>query len=164
MARLLKCYGEDCVKQNIKHKKEDLIEYKSKRYCKNCYSKIVQEDIDRDKLYKYIEREYGIAFVTPLMKKHINDMRNNGLSYKRVYALIHYCLHVKKSFNKPDIKYGLFSYTNHYEEMIRYYSEKKRRKKQNKGKVNETMVLKIDSSEFFSNEYKKNKTIDMEDM
>lgn len=164
MTRLLKCYGDYCEKHNRKHKKENLIKYKSKNYCKECYEKLVKEDEERDKLLNYIKNEYGISFVTPLMQKHIREMRSNGMSYKRIYALIYYCLHIKKNFRKPDMKYGLFTYTNHYEEMIRYYSERKKRRQNNAGKVNETRTLKIDSMEFYSNEYKDSKTIDMEDI
>src|SRR5699024_12207936 len=92
-------------------------------------------------LFEYIKEQYDILFVTPLMQKHINEMRAHGLSYKMVHALIHYWLEVKDNFNKPDPKFGLFLYSNYYEEKIQYYKRKKSKKQQNENKTIEKKTV-----------------------
>lgn len=163
MSRLLKCYGEDCVKNNIKHPKEALTKYKSKNYCNHCLDKLKKQEGQKDKLFEYIKEQYDILFVTPLMQKHINEMRAHGLSYKMVHALIHYCLEVKDNFNKPDPKFGLFLYSNYYEEMLQYYKNKKLKKQQNENKKIEKKTVTIDSTKLNRNTYKNSKLYDMEE-
>lgn len=166
MTRLLKCYGEKCEQSNIKHPKGELTKYKSKNYCPNCLKEKKEEDGQRDKLMDYIKDEYGIAFVTPLMQKHINDMRKNGLTYKRIHALINYCLTIKQGFERPDMKYGLFIYSNYYEEMLNYYRDIKEKRLKNEGieiKKATKVTKLIDSRKLKSNTYRDNKLFDMEE-
>ena len=162
--RLVKCYGEECVAAGIKHPSNIMTKLSGKNYCPECYEKEIENRRQRDKLYSYICEVYNIPFVTPLIKKHINDFIANGLTYKRIYALIHYCYTIKKNFNMPDMKYGIMTLGNYYNEMLQYYAEKKRQKEKNKGKMNSSRKIVIDSSNYLTNKYKDDKIINMEDL
>ena len=162
--RLVKCYGEECVAAGIKHPSNIMVKLSGKNYCPECYEKEIENRRQRDKLYSYICEVYNIPFVTPLIKKHINDFIANGLTYKRIYALIHYCYTIKKNFNMPDMKYGIMTLGNYYNEMLQYYAEKKKQKEKNKGKMNGSRKIVIDSSNYLTNRYKDDKIINMEDL
>ncbi len=163
MSRLLKCYGEECQAKNIKHPSDKLSKLSGKNYCPDCYAKEIENRRQRDKLYEYICEVYKTPFVTPLVKKHINDFIASGLTYKRIYALIHYCATVKKGFRMPDMKYGIITLGNYYNEMLQYYADKKKQKEKNHGKINKKKTVAIDSNIYYNNNYKKNKLYDMED-
>ena len=162
--RLVKCYGEECVAAGIKHPSNIMVKLSGKNYCPECYAKEIENRRQRDKLYSYICEVYNTPFVTPLIKKHINDFIANGLTYKRIYALIHYCYTIKKNFNMPDMKYGIITLGNYYNEMLQYYADKKRQKEKNKGKMNSSRKIVIDSSNYLTNRYKDDKIINMEDL
>ena len=162
--RLVKCYGEECVAAGIKHPSNIMVKLSGKNYCPECYAKEIENRRQRDKLYSYICEVYNTPFVTPLIKKHINDFIANGLTYKRIYALIHYCYTIKKNFNMPDMKYGIMTLGNYYNEMLQYYAEKKKQKEKNKGKMNSSRKIVIDSSNYLTNRYKDDKIINMEDL
>ena len=162
--RLVKCYGEECVAAGIKHPSNTMVKLSGKNYCPECYAKEIENRRQRDKLYSYICEVYNTPFVTPLIKKHINDFIANGLTYKRIYALIHYCYTIKKNFNMPDMKYGIMTLGNYYNEMLQYYAEKKKQKEKNKGKMNSSRKIVIDSSNYLTNKYKDDKIINMEDL
>jgi hypothetical protein len=157
--RLLKCYGEYCQKHDIKHPKSELIKHSGKNYCKTCYDKLIKDKEDRGKLYSYVAEIYDISYPTPLMMKHIKEMKETyGWSYKRIYALINYVVTYKKIL---DPKYGLRYYANDYQEMVNYYAEKKKRKENNKGKKNKSKTIVVNSENFKVNKYKNEKLYDM---
>ena len=162
--RLVKCYGEECVAAGIKHPSNIMVKLSGKNYCPECYAKEIENRRQRDKLYSYICEVYNTPFVTPLIKKHINDFIANGLTYKRIYALIHYCYTIKNNFNMPDMKYGIMTLGNYYNEMLQYYAEKKKQKEKNKGKMNSSRKIVIDSNNYLTNKYKDDKMINMEDL
>ena len=162
--RLVKCYGEECVAAGIKHPSNIMVKLSGKNYCPECYAKEIENRRQRDKLYSYICEVYNTPFVTPLIKKHINDFIANGLTYKRIYALIHYCYTIKNNFNMPDMKYGIMTLGNYYNEMLQYYAEKKKQKEKNKGKINSSRKIVIDSNNYLTNKYKDDKMINMEDL
>lgn len=162
--RMVKCYGKDCEVANVKHPSSKMQKISGKNYCPECYAKEMENRRQRDKLYSYICEVYNTPFVTPLIKKHINDFIANGLTYKRIYALIHYCYTIKKNFNMPDMKYGIMTLGNYYNEMLQYYAEKKKQKEKNKGKKNSSRKIVIDSSNYLTNKYKDDKIINMEDL
>ena len=162
--RMVKCYGKDCEVANVKHPSNIMTKISGKNYCPECYAKEMENRRQRDKLYSYICEVYKTPFVTPLIKKHINDFIANGLTYKRIYALIHYCYTIKKNFNMPDMKYGIMTLGNYYNEMLQYYAEKKKQKEKNKGKMNSSRKIVIDSSNYLTNRYKDDKIINMEDL
>lgn len=162
--RMVKCYGKDCEVANVKHPSNIMIKISGKNYCPECYAKEMENRRQRDKLYSYICEVYNTPFVTPLIKKHINDFIANGLTYKRIYALIHYCYTIKKNFNMPDMKYGIMTLGNYYNEMLQYYARKKKQKEKNKGKMNTSRTIIIDSTKYLTNRYKDDKIIDMEDL
>ena len=162
--RMVKCYGKDCEVANVKHPSSKMQKLSGKNYCPECYAKEIENRRQRDKLYSYICEVYNTPFVTPLIKKHINDFIANGLTYKRIYALIHYCYTIKNNFNMPDMKYGIMTLGNYYNEMLQYYAEKKRQKEKNHGKMNSSRKIVIDSNNYLTNKYKDDKMINMEDL
>lgn len=164
MGRLVKCYGERCESQGIKHDSDIMQKISGKRYCPECYAEQIEIKRQKDKLFQYIKQVYGIPFVTPLMQKHIKEMRQNGLSYKKIYALINYCYEIKKGFTMPDQKYGLIILGNYYNEMMQYYKDKKRQKENNIGKTNKERTVVINEQSLLINKYKDDLTIDMEDL
>ena len=159
--RMVKCYGKDCEVAGIKHPSSKMRKISGKNFCPDCYAKEIENRRQRDKLYEYICEVYNTPFVTPLVKKHINEFIANGLTYKRIYALIHYCATIKKGFRMPDMKYGIMTLGNYYNEMLQYYAEKKKQKEKNKGKMNKKKTIAIDSNVYYNNNYKKNKLYDM---
>ena len=162
--RMVKCYGKDCEVAGIKHPSSKMRKISGKNFCPDCYAKEIENRRQRDKLYEYICEVYKTPFVTPLIKKHINDFIASGLTYKRIYALIHYCATVKKGFRMPDMKYGIITLGNYYNEMLQYYADKKKQKEKNKGKMNSSRKIVIDSSNYLTNKYKDDKIINMEDL
>ena len=162
--RMVKCYGNDCEVAGIKHPSSKMRKISGKNFCPDCYAKEIENRRQRDKLYEYICEVYKTPFVTPLIKKHINDFIASGLTYKRIYALIHYCATVKKGFRMPDMKYGIMTLGNYYNEMLQYYAEKKKQKEKNHGKMNSSRKIVIDSSNYLTNRYKDDKIINMEDL
>lgn len=161
--RMVKCYGTDCERDGVKHSSSIMQKISGKNYCPDCYAKEMENRRQRDKLYSYICEVYNTPFVTPLIKKHINDFLASGLTYKRIYALINYCATIKKGFNMPDMKYGIIILGNYYEEMLTYYVNKKKQKEKNQGKINKEKIVEIDSSVYYNNKYKQDKLYDMED-
>lgn len=164
MARLVKCYGEQCKKNNIKHDKSIMKTISGKNYCPDCYEKEMEERRQKNKLNEYIKKVYDIPFVPPLMLKHIKQFRESGLSYKKIYALIHYCHEIKKGYDLPPEKYGLIVLGNYYSEMIEYYKNKKNQREKNKGKENKQRTVAINSEVLSQNKYKDSLIIDMEDL
>lgn len=164
MAQLVKCYGENCLQDNVKHDKNIMKVISGKRYCPQCYEEETKKREQRDKLYAYIAQVYDIPFATPLMKKHVNEFISNGLTYKKIFATIYYCVNVKKGFRVPDPKYGLMPFGNFYNEMVSYYKKQNENKNRNKGKKNDRKTIIIDDSHFKENRYKDEKFIDMEDL
>ena len=162
--KMVKCYGNDCEVAGIKHPSSKMKKLSGKNYCPDCYAKEIENRRQRDKLYEYICEVYKTPFVTPLVKKHINDFIASGLTYKRIYALIHYCATVKKGFRMPDMKYGIITLGNYYNEMLQYYADKKKQKEKNHGKINSSRKIVIDSRNYLTNRYKDDKMINMEDL
>ena len=81
--RMVKCYGRDCEVTGIKHPSSKMRKISGKNFCPDCYAKEIENRRQRDKLYEYICEVYKTPFVTPLIKKHINDFIANGLTYKK---------------------------------------------------------------------------------
>lgn len=164
MTRMVKCYGDDCVKSQTKHPKEIMKVIAGKNYCPDCYAKEMKEREEREKVYSLIKDVYGTPFATPLMKKHVKQFRESGISYKKIYALIHYCKYEKKNFNMPDEKYGIMILGNYLNEMLQYYASKKKQRMKNEGKINKQRTIQIDSKQFLTNKFKDDKIINMEEL
>lgn len=159
--RKVKCYGVDCVSNDIKHYKEDMKQIGGKNYCRPCYRKYYNEISERDKLYKYVSKVYGLSIPTPLMKKHINELREQW-TYREIYAIIKYNVDIEK--NVLPSKYGLRYYSNNYQEAFEYYKKENRKKSLNKGKSNESQIIYFNENRVKGNRYKDSKFIDMNDL
>ena len=55
----LKCYGELCLKNNIKHDKSELVKYKGKNYCQTCLKIKMQVDEEKQTMYRCLYKIYG---------------------------------------------------------------------------------------------------------
>lgn len=159
-SRKVKCYGVYCEPYGIKHPKDEMIKLGSHNYCKECYEYEVKMRKERQELYDFLHEEYG--FTTPLMKKHAKEMyEKNGWSYKKILLLIKFTINIKNK--RYDEKFGITLYQNHYSEFISYVKDKKKRKNQNKGKINPKRIIQIDSRNYSNNQYKNSKILDMEE-
>lgn len=159
-SRKVKCYGVYCEPYGIKYPKDEMIKLGSHNYCKECYEYEVKMRKERQELYDFLHEEYG--FTTTLMKKHAKEMHErNGWSYKKILMLVKFTINVKDV--RYDGKFGITSYQNYYDDFVKYVKEKNKRKKQNKGKRNNTKVVKVNPREFDTNSYKKRKIYDMEE-
>lgn len=157
-SRKVKCYGVYCEPYGIKHPKDEMIKLGSHNYCKECYEYEVKMRKERQELYDFLHEEYG--FTTPLMKKHAKEMyEKNGWSYKKILLLIKFTINIKNK--RYDEKFGITLYQNHYSEFISYVKDKKKRKNQNKGKINPKRTIQIDSRNYSNNQYKNSKILDM---
>lgn len=159
-SRKVKCYGVYCEPYGIKHPKDEMIKLGNHNYCEECYEYEVKMRKERQELYDFLHEEYG--FTTTLMKKHAKEMHErNGWSYKKILMLVKFTINVKDV--RYDGKFGITSYQNYYDDFVKYVKEKNKRKKQNKGKRNNTKVVKVNPREFDTNSYKKRKIYDMEE-
>lgn len=157
-SRKVKCYGVYCEPYGIKHPKDEMIKLGSHNYCKECYEYEVKMRKERQELYDFLHEEYG--FTTPLMKKHAKEMyEKNGWSYKKILLLIKFTINIKNK--RYDEKFGITLYQNHYSEFISYVKDRKKRKNQNKGKINPKRTIQIDSRNYSNNQYKNSKILDM---
>lgn len=159
--RKVKCYGEHCIKNDIKHSKSEMKKISGKNYCRSCYTKYYDEISERNKLYKYVAKVYGLSTPTPLMKKHIKEL-NEQWSYRVIYAIIKYNVEVEK--NIIPSKYGLRYYSNNYQDAIKYYKEEKRKKNVNSGKKHEKIIVHLPEDRLGNNRYKNSKFIDMSEL
>jgi len=120
-ARLLKCYGSDCIRDNIKHPKDELTNYHGKNYCSTCYIIKLNEDEGRNRVYETIKRLYRIPFPDPRMKKQVKDFIGQGLTYDGIIGTLEYIDSSTKFQLEP--KYGISLVLNFYSQ----YEEDRRR-------------------------------------
>lgn len=148
--RLLKCYGT-CEN---KYAKEDLIKYKGKNYCKECYEKIIERDKDYENLCKYICEIFNCPFVNPYIKMQIKQFEQGGFSLKGMRSTLWYITTVlgitlKEQFGIAMVKYK-------YYEAKKYFEEKMSQKKQVQEKKEEkTEVKYVNINRFRENKIKK---------
>lgn len=119
---------------------------------------------DKEKLYNYLKNIYNKDTVSYLTEKHINEYLEEGFSYKKILALVHYCYAINDKIAFPSEKYGIRILFNYYPDMVKYYRQENERIKRNKGKKNHKKTIKIDDSFFLENSYRNSLQIDMEDL
>lgn len=128
MARLCKCYGEDCIQQGLKYPKDELVSVGGKNYCKKCHDKKIEEDKQRTLLYKFIKESYNISFPTAFMLKQIKDFKEKeGISYKMQRFTLKYVRDILGMEMNP--KYGVSIVSYRYHEMLEYCEELEKKKK-----------------------------------
>lgn len=120
--RLLKCYGKSCVENNVKHPKEELINYKGKNYCKMHYNKKIKDDKDKKILTDYICKVYNMPYVSPFILKQIKDYtEDKGLTYDDIRGTLEYVRTLPGIELSP--KYGigivLYKFPEYQEEQTR---------------------------------------------
>lgn len=152
---LYKCYGT-C---DGKYPKDEMVEYKGKNYCKECYEIKFKEDTDREKLYKYLQEIFNINYPTGLMLKQIKEYREDrNYSYKNIYFTLKYMVEIQKK--QLQMQYGIALVPHFYDEMLSYY--KRLAEKRANTVIEKQEPIKIIIKPFeFKNDYKEKKLIDM---
>ena len=51
MARLCKCYGEDCIEKDLRYPKDELQQIGGKNYCGACYAKKKEDEEQRNYMH-----------------------------------------------------------------------------------------------------------------
>lgn len=131
MARLYKCYGEDCINKNLKYEKELLIEDGGKRYCKSCLDKKIREIKERNELYNTIKQLYKIPYPTGMMLRQIKNYKEEfGYTYKGMDQTLRY---INNDDNKITFnhRYGLGIITYRYDEAAEFYLNQEKAAKVN---------------------------------
>lgn len=120
--RLLKCYGT-C---NDKYAKTELINYKSKNYCKSCYDKKFKDDSEREMMVNVICTYFNIPYPTGHMLKQMKTFREErNYSYKDQANAICYSKDILKKQMKPSYGLGLIPYV--IDSARDYYTKQEKR-------------------------------------
>jgi hypothetical protein len=134
MARLLKCYGEDCVQTGKKWEKDQLVKYKNKNFCLSCAAKEKKNDEDRTLLYKLISELYEIPFPNGLMLRQIKQFnQERKYTYENIRKALLYGKHVRNMSFHP--KYGLGIVPYIIDEAVAYHDDQVRKAKAMEGKT-----------------------------
>lgn len=159
--RLLKCYGKSCAENNVKHPKEELINYKGKNYCKMHYNKKIKDDKDKKILTDYICKVYNMPYVSPFMLKQINDyIEDKGLTYDDIKGTLEYVS--KLQGIELTSKYGLGIVLYKFPE----YKEEKLRKETQQSIVaqeSKNDIVTVQRNRLGNNLYAKEKIVDFGD-
>lgn len=160
--RHYKCYGEDCVEIDRKWLKKDLIKYKGKNYCQNCYKKITYKtqmmNIIKHKICKY----YRIKYPTPMMFNQIKKYISQKITYEEIVQCLDYQKQVK-GFPGFKIKFGL-AFIPYVAPKIIEQNIINHSNTNNPSMVYDIIDISIKKNQLDSdidNEYKKSKLIDM---
>lgn len=161
MARLLKCYG-NCGQ---KYPKEQLIQYKSKNYCNDCYKKKKIDDEGRHTLHEVISKVYEIPYPTGQMLRQMKTFREErNYSYENQAKALLYGKFILKKVMKSSYGLGLIPYI--IDDAVRYYDEQVAKAKSMEGKKvqHESKIVKKKTVVFEKDEKLKQKLIPMEDL
>lgn len=157
--RLYKCQGF-CGES---YKMADMIVNAGKKYCKSCYDKIIKDRSDMYILGQTICRLFDLPYVTPRIKKQINDYRE-----KYDYTILGInttLLYIEKNRNITfDEKYGIGIVGYYYLNAIKDYKEQANRMFENKNveiKTNKNIIETLKPTTI--NEMKKQKLISLEE-
>jgi len=119
MPRLLKCYGQSCLDNDLKYPKEELQAVNGKNYCVDHYDQAVREannkaldETYRKKLYYTIGHYYNLPKKRPtaMMMNQIKRFHSNGFSYEELYEAFEYGKTVE---NNDYMKYGVYWIANY---------------------------------------------------
>lgn len=104
--RLLKCYGDKCVKGDIKHPPETLVKVGGKNYCQECLIIHNKNKAERARLYNYVCEVFDIPQITGHMMKQIKTFKEEyNIPYIEQLYTINYVL--ERTDLNVDIKYGV---------------------------------------------------------
>lgn len=152
--RLLKCYGEECIKEGVKHPKEELFSYKGKNYCSECLEKKKEYDRDYNNLCAYICEIFNCDCVDPYVKSQISQFNKTGFSLKGIRSTLWYVVNILGIQLKRE--YGIAIVKYHYYSAKKYAEERRSQKKQVREKEEvKTEVKYVDVEKFKNNKLKK---------
>lgn len=164
MAKLLKCYGEDCVAINKKWEKDLLIKYKGKNYCPSCSEKESKEDEDRQLLYNLISELYQIPFPNGLMLRQIKQFKvERKYTYENIRKALLYANYVQKV--KFHSKFGLGIVPYVIDEAIVYHEDQVQKAKNMEGKslTSTKTTIRKNFTNYDRDEKMKEKMINLEE-
>ena len=163
MARLLKCYGF-CGE---KYEKENLINYKSKNYCKECYEIKVKDDEGRKILIDTISAVFNIPYPNGQMLRQMKMFREDrNYQYEDQAKAILYSVKILKKNMHPKYGLGLIPYV--IDDAIKFYEERRKLSEQMKGKnfESDSKTFKMKPKKMVDNQSKilNKRLINMEDI
>jgi len=120
----LKCYGELCLKNNIKHDKSELVKYKGKNYCQACLKIKMQADEEKQTMYKCLYKIYGSYQLPGIVYAQIKKFIGSGMSYQGIFNTIQYMQ--DNQGRVFENKYGIGLVKNYYYEGHLYKKENKK--------------------------------------
>lgn len=113
--RKYKCYGKECVEQNLKYPKDELYQYAGKNYCFPHYQAKLKDKESRERLYGLIQKHFGIPYPTGLMLGQIKKFQNtNHYTLDGIAEAVDYM--ASQSWVNLDSKYGLGLVPHVYED------------------------------------------------
>lgn len=162
VVRLLKCYGEKCLKDNIKHPKENLVELGGKRYCQTCLIEHQKNKAERQKLYNYLCEMFEISVPTGHMMKQIKNFKEEyGISYREQLLTANYVF--ERTDLNPDPRYGVAFIGAYHQAMLAELDDMlEQREKIRNIEPDEVHVVNIQEGR--SENQKEIKAIDMNDL
>lgn len=141
----VKCYGDKCLKDNIKHEKDTLIENGGKRYCKSCLDEKLLNIEKRNELYQTIKDLYNIQYPTGMMLKQIRTFKENyGYTYENIKKTLLYISTHKTNINFNP-KFGLNIITYFYDEAVNFYKVQEERFINNFNRTSSNEVIVVNT-------------------
>lgn len=119
----LKCYGKYCLENDIKHEKSELVKYKGKNYCSVCLKIKMQEDEEKEVMYKCLYKIYKSYHLPGIVYSQIKKFIKSGMSYVGIFNTIQY-IQDNQGY-MFDNKYGIGLVKNYYYEGHLYKKENK---------------------------------------
>jgi len=126
--RLLMCHGVECKLLNKKHRAIDLIDSprnKSKRFCKPCFDKEMEENRQKQMLEATICRIFEIPSLGEkgnLLKTQVKRLQDKGYTTKNIRLSLEYFVNVKQEKVTKSKGIGIVPYI--HDEMIEYHKNK----------------------------------------
>lgn len=152
----LKCYGKECIEDGIKFDRDQLKEYKGKRYCLTHYIQKMNDSKERNQLIVFLKTRFRIQYPTGLMLKQMKSFHDDlGYSYRNIITTIEVI--DSKNNVSMDISRGLGLVPYFYEEAMEISKKNENleieTRKSSKVVIPKNRVVK-------TNEYKKKKIFD----
>lgn len=161
-SRLLKCYGDSCIKANKKFPKEELVEVGGKRFCQSCLIEHQRNKAERQQLYNYLCDKFEMTVPSGHMMKQIKTFKEEyGISYREQLLTANYVF--ERTDLVPNPKFGVAFIGAYHQAMLTELDEMlEQREKINNMQPDEVQVVNISNRE---QEINNNiKEIDMDDL
>lgn len=165
MAKLVKCYGEQCTAIGRKWEKDKLVKIGDRNYCLECAAMHNKEVEDRTLLYNLISQLYNIPFPNGLMLRQIKQYKvDRKYTYENMRKALLYAHYVQHTKFHPKFGLGLIPYV--IDEAVRYHDDQVQKAKNMEGKnlniSNNVITKKV--TKYDRHEKMRAKMVKMEDL